>query len=119
MMCLLYGSYSQSSHFLILFFILSLVVVISYWSWYVYINFVSHESTVFEDQVGKIGLILTVLYCLMMVPIMLLYRYMELHSDCLVTVPRPEERMDNMSGRKYPPRYDESECHFRFLIHNT
>ena len=52
MLCLLYGSYSQSSHFLILFFILSLVVVISYWSWYVYINFVSQDSAVFEDEVG-------------------------------------------------------------------
>ena len=52
MVCLLYGTYSQSSHFLILFFILSLVVVISYWSWYVYINFVSQDSAVFEDEVG-------------------------------------------------------------------
>ena len=53
---------------------------------------------------------------------MLLYRYMELHGGDLLTVPVPprlEERMDNMSGRKYPPRYDESECHFRFLVHNT
>ena len=56
----------------------------------------------------------------MMVPIMLLYRYMELAGDLVtVPVPRLDERMDNMSGRKYPPRYDESECHFRFLIHNT
>lgn len=54
MLCLLYGSYSQSSHFLILFFILSLVVVICYWSWYVYINFVSHDSAVFEDQVREL-----------------------------------------------------------------
>ena len=52
MLCLLYGTYSHSSHFLILFFILSLVVVISYWSWYVYINFVSQDSAVFEDEVG-------------------------------------------------------------------
>lgn len=76
-------------------------------------------STLFHYQVGKIGLILTLLYCLMMVPIMLLYRYMELHGGDLLTVPVPprlEERMDNMSGRKYPPRYDESECHFRFLV---
>ena len=53
----------------------------------------------------------------MMVPIMLLYRYLELHVDLDVAGPlaRQEERMDNMSGRKYPPRYDESECHFRFL----
>lgn len=109
MLCLLYGSYSQSSHFLILFFILSLVVVICYWSWYVYINFVSHDSAVFEDQVGKIGLMLTVLYGLMMVPIMLLYRYLELQTNLEVnTVPRLEERMENVSVRKYPPRYDES-----------
>ena len=53
MLCLLYGTYSQSSHFLILFFILSLVVVISYWSWYVYINFVCQDSAVFEDEVGR------------------------------------------------------------------
>ena len=71
-------------------------------------------------QVGKIGVILTLLYCLMMVPIMLLYRYMELQGDLVtVPVPRLDERMDNMSGRKYPPRYDESECHFRFLVYTT
>ena len=51
MLCLLYGTYSQSPHFLILFFILSLVVVIGYWTWYVYVNFVSQDSPVFEDQV--------------------------------------------------------------------
>ena len=51
---------------------------------------------------------------------MLLYRHMELAGDLVtVPVPRLDERMDNMSGRKYPPRYDESECHFRFLVHNT
>ena len=52
MLCLLYGTYSQSPHFLILFFILSLVVVIGYWTWYVYVNFVSQDSPVFEDQVN-------------------------------------------------------------------
>ena len=53
MLCLLYGTYSQSPHFLILFFILSLVVVIGYWTWYVYVNFVSQDSPVFEDQVSS------------------------------------------------------------------
>ena len=81
----------------------------------------SYKQEIFSSsQVGKIGLMLTVLYGLMMVPIMLLYRYLELQTNLEVnTVPRLEERMENVSGRKYPPRYDESECHFRFLIHNT
>ena len=51
MLCLLYGTYSQSHHFLILFFILSLVVVIGYWTWYIYVNFVSLDYPVFDDQV--------------------------------------------------------------------
>ena len=52
MLCLLYGTYSQSPYFLILFFILSLVVVIGYWTWYIYVNFVSTDPVVFEDQVS-------------------------------------------------------------------
>jgi len=111
MLCLLYGTYSQSPYFLILFFILSLVVVIGYWTWYIYVNFVSTDPVVFEDQIGRIGLVLTLVYCLLLVPIMLLYRYMELQmTDGIMTT------SSNGSGggggrldaRKFPPRYEES-----------
>lgn len=109
MLCLLYGTYSQSHHFLILFFILSLVVVIGYWTWYIYVNFVSLDYPVFDDQIGKIGIILTFLYCLLMVPIMMLYRYMELQtSDNVSIISALGVASNARNNRKYPPRYEDS-----------
>ena len=66
-------------------------------------------------QIGRIGLVLTLVYCLLLVPIMLLYRYMELQmTDGIMTT------SSNGSGggggrldaRKFPPRYEESRYHF-------
>jgi len=110
MLCLLYGTYSQSPHFLILFFILSLVVVIGYWTWYVYVNFVSQDSPVFEDQIGKIGLILTFLFCFLLVPIMMLYRHTELQGDSVITPSLAGARraLRGINSSKFPPKYEDS-----------
>ena len=90
MVCLLYGSYSLLPSPLIIFFTLSLTVVLSYWLWYLYTNYILAHYPVFEEQVrqisefnreftfsfqmGKIGLTLTLIYLLLMTPVVLLYR---------------------------------------------
>ena len=84
----------------------------------IFINNARHKmecKLYFIPQVGKIGLVLTLLYCMLLVPIMLLYRNMELmlEEDDRYTV--QTDRLNTANNRKYPPRYDESRFHFRFL----
>ena len=56
MLSLLYGSYSKSSIFIIVFLASSLCVVIVYWSWYCYTKYADTDYPVFQEQVSK-GLI--------------------------------------------------------------
>ena len=63
-------------------------------------------------QIGKIGLILTFLFCFLLVPIMMLYRHTELEGASLVTpslVTRGALRGTNTT--KYPPKYEDSKSH--------
>ena len=53
MVCLLYGSYSLLPSPLIIFFTLSLTVVLCYWLCYLYTNYMAHYP-VFEEQVSQI-----------------------------------------------------------------
>ena len=53
MFSLLYGSYSESSIFLIGFLALSLAVVIVYWCWYFYIKYAVTDYPAFEEQVSS------------------------------------------------------------------
>ena len=53
MVCLLYGSYSLLPSPLIIFFSLSLTVVLSYWLWYLYTNYILAHYPVFEEQVSQ------------------------------------------------------------------
>ena len=98
MVCLLYGSYSLLPSPLIVFFSLSLTVVLSYWIWYLYTNYIMASYPVFEEQVnqiappalvtfcfslqmGKIGLTLTLIYLLLMTPVVLLYREIQTETS--------------------------------------
>ena len=100
MVCLLYGSYSLLPSPLIIFFSLSLTVVLSYWLWYLYTNYIMASYPVFEEQVsqiapvppalvtfcfslqmGKIGLTLTLIYLLLMTPVVLLYREIQTETS--------------------------------------
>ena len=49
---LLYGSYSKSSIFVIMFLASSMAVAIIYWCWYFYIKYAIIDYPVFEEQVG-------------------------------------------------------------------
>ena len=52
MLCLLYGSFSLHPTPLILFFTLSLTVVLSYWLWYFYTVYIIASYPVFEEHVS-------------------------------------------------------------------
>ena len=68
-------------------------------------------------QIGKIGIILTFLYCLLMVPIMMLYRYMELQtSDNVSIISALGVASNARNNRKYPPRYEDSKLRFYCLL---
>ena len=62
-----------------------------------------HHNLVFPVQVGKIGLVLTVVYCVLLVPIMLLYRHTELQQAGAGAGDTTRDQ-----SRKYPPRYEDS-----------
>ena len=51
MLSLLYGSYSLHPILLVIFFTLSLTVLVAYWIWYLYTNFIASHYPVFEEQV--------------------------------------------------------------------
>ena len=52
MLSLLYGSYSLHPILLVIFFTLSLTVLVAYWIWYLYTNFIASHYPMFEEQVG-------------------------------------------------------------------
>ena len=56
-------------------------------------------------QVGKIGCILTLLYTLLIFPIMLLYRSMEMEMIQIEDTHQEDRRM--RANQKYPPLYQE------------
>jgi len=103
MLSLLYGSYSESSLFLIGFLASSLAVVIVYWCWYFYTKYADGDYPVFEEEVGEIGCILTFLYTILILPIMLLYRSLEMPQ----TVDTVQEEFRMRDKWKYPPLYQE------------
>ena len=51
MLSLLYGGYSQSSLFIIVFLASSLAVVIAYWCWYFYTKYAGGDYPVFQEEV--------------------------------------------------------------------
>ena len=59
MLCLLYGSYSLLPSPIIIFFTLSLTVVLSYWLWYLYTNYILAHYPVFEEQVSQTSAFIT------------------------------------------------------------
>jgi len=87
MLSLLYGSYALHPSLLVIFFTLSLAVLIVYWIWYFYANFLVYP-VMFEEQIGKIGCILTFIYLGLLMPIIILYR--DLHSQPQIQIQSPD-----------------------------
>jgi len=104
MISLLYGGYSHSRLSITVFITSSLAVMISYWCWYAYSSYYCEELSVYDNQASSIGLLLTVLYLLLLLPVLLLYRSLELdHGQ--EHQPRRIERYDWKHTRRPPPKY--------------
>merc|ERR1712223_2117093 len=56
----------------------SLAVVLTYWCWYLYIKYSGMEYPESEQTAGEVGGVLSVLYILVLLPVLLLYRSLEL-----------------------------------------
>ena len=71
-------------------------------------------------QIGKIGLILTFLFCFLLVPIMMLYRHTELQGDSVITPSLAGARrvLRGINSTKYPPKYEDSKSLFPGWISN-
>ena len=106
MVCLLYGSYCESRIWIIAFITGSLAVVLTYWCWYLYIKYSGMEYPESEQTAGEVGGVLSVLYILVLLPVLLLYRSLELaHTQQLPNMGSP--RNSSYIKRKPPPKYDE------------
>jgi len=108
LVCLLYGSYSESRIWIIAFITGSLAVVLTYWCWYLYIKYSGMEYPESEQTAGEVGGVLSILYIIVLLPVLLLYRSLELaahspSSQQSTTSPRSSTYIK----RKPPPKYDE------------
>ena len=73
-----------------------------------------HNGLTIQFQIGRIGLILTFLFCFLLVPIMMLYRHTELEGHSIIT-PSLAGARGALRGRnttKYPPKYEDSKFLF-------
>jgi len=101
MLSLLYGSYSRSSIFIIVSLASSCCVVVVYWSWFCYTKYADTDYPVFQEQVGEIGFILTILYIILILPTVVLYRSLEVQQTSTTA-----REMDKINvQKKHPPLY--------------
>jgi len=103
LVCLLYGSYCESRIWIIAFITTSLAVVLTYWCWYLYIKYAGMEYPESEETAVEVGGILSCLYTILLLPILALYRSLELAASNPVT-PRSQ---NSYKKRKPPPKYKE------------
>jgi len=101
LVCLLYGGYSESRLWIIAFITGSLAVVLTYWSWFLYIKYSGMEYPESEETAGEVGGVLSALYVLLLLPILLLYRSLELAAS------RSPVHNTDYIKRKPPPKYDD------------
>lgn len=111
MLSLLYGSYSSSRLFIILFLTSSLGVIVLYWTWYAYYNY-DTDRLVYEDQTG-LCLLLTLVFLVLLGPVCLNYRNIELTTQQAGTRAgtkrtRGQNYRERERARSPPPKYQES-----------
>jgi len=106
LLCLLWGSHSESRLWVIAFITGSLAVVLSYWCCYLYTTHATHLEDNYPDTEGTIAEVattLSVLYGVLLLPVLVLYRSLELDasngSSHQPSSPREEELK--------PPQYHE------------
>jgi len=106
LLCLLWGSHSESSLWVIAFITGSLAVVLSYWCCYLYTTHATHLEDNYPDAEGTIAEVattLSVLYGVLLLPVLVLYRSLELDASRPHVVDTFEEEEDEP-----PPKYEES-----------
>jgi len=105
LLCLLYGSYSESRLWVIAFITGSLAVVLSYWCCYLYNTHAAHleEYPDAEGTITEVATLLSVLYVLLLLPVLVLYRSLELAAS----EPHPVESAEE-EHEEPPPKYEES-----------
>jgi len=105
LLCLLYGSYSESRLWIIAFITGSLAVVLSYWCCYLYNTHAAHleEYPDAEGTITEVATLLSILYVLLLLPVLVLYRSLELAASESHPVETVEEELDEP-----PPKYEES-----------
>jgi len=105
LLCLLYGSHSESRLWVIAFITGSLAVVLSYWCCYLYNTHAAHleEYPDAEGTITEVATFLSVLYVLLLLPVLVLYRSLELAAS----EPHPMESGEE-EQEEPPPKYEES-----------
>lgn len=74
--CLVYGGFVESRTWLTVFSTGSMLVLLSYWGWFFWDKY-GEEHPESSSQRETVGVVLTVVYSLMMVPVCLYYRSLE------------------------------------------
>lgn len=121
MLSLLYASYSNSRLFIITFMVSSLGVVVLYWGWYAYHSNDSDDMSYVYDDMTGLGLIVTLIFLVLLIPVCLHYRSIELQqgggSQSVdrerqgdIKTRRNQHRHDRHRNRERspPPKYHES-----------
>jgi len=105
LLCLLYGSYSESRLWVIAFITGSLAVVLSYWCCYLYNTHAAHleEYPDAEGTISEVATVLSVLYVLLLLPVLVLYRSLELAATG-INAHQPSSPTEE---ELKPPRYHE------------
>ena len=98
----------------------SLGVVVIYWGWYTYYSYDS-DTLVYDDQTGT-GLAITMIFLLLLLPVCLQYRTIELqlagggthddgdrHGDIKIQRHHLRHERHRQRDRSPPPKYHESE----------
>ena len=107
LLCLLYGSYSESRLWVIAFITGSLAVVLSYWCCYLYNTQAAHleEYPDAEGTISEVATVLSVLYVLLLLPVLVLYRSLELAATG-INAHQPSSPTEE---ELKPPRYHEGD----------
>jgi len=115
MLSLLYGTYSNSRLFIIIFMTSSLGVLVMYWAWYTYYSYDS-DTLVYDDQTG-VCIAISLSFLVLLLPVCLQYRSLELQS---ISADQGEGRESRKAegrqerqhrDRSPPPKYQESFDH--------
>ncbi|XP_023334546.1 uncharacterized protein LOC111706027 [Eurytemora carolleeae] len=74
MISLIYAGYAESKSWLVVYTTGSMSVLVLYWSWTGYNKYVSKENPEYNEEVEEVTVVLTIVYCVLLIPLILYYR---------------------------------------------